>query len=453
MPERFDVVVVGARCAGTSAAVPLARAGRSVLVLDKVRFQSDTLSTHVLVPNGVRELARMGALESSLALKPARAKYLGLFVGDVQVRERFRPVEGLDYGLCIPRVDHDLCFIAAARAAGAEVRERCRVTDLLNRDGRVVGVRTSDGEVTADLVIGADGRRSRVAAAVGAWQPYRGSLNGRGFAFRYMDDPLVGTVEHETYGVYRAGPATTLTLPASPQGRVLVVFMAPSSWIEKFRGDASFWDEQVAADPLLAKRLAGATDVGRLRSTDDLSAFYRRSSGAGWALVGDAGHFKDPVVGQGMREALRHGRLLGEAVASVLDDPTALEAALRRWEHQRDVDSRSTYHWGNRETRAVAPSLLVREVFRTFAGDVPDASDTFNRARRIEQIIGPTRLVKALAAAWRTPGANRRDILREVAGELPIEAGIRWENASRRFRYTGWSPSERPGWDLGPPPV
>jgi hypothetical protein len=196
--------------------------------------------------------------------------------------------------------------------------------------------------------------------------------------------------------------------------------------------------------------VAGATDLGRLRSIVDLAAFYRASSGPGWALVGDAGHFKDPVVGQGQRDALRHGRLLGESVRGVLDDPPALDAALRRWEHRRDRDTRSTYHWGNRESLAVAPSLLVREVFRTFEpGGEPDASDTFNRMRRIEQIIGPQRLGKALVAALATPGVNRAAVLREALAELPTEASIRWERWRNVFRYSGWAPSERPGWTLG----
>ena len=140
-------------------------------------------------------------------------------------------------------------------------------------------------------------------------------------------------------------------------------------------------------------------------------------------------------------------------VRGVLDDPAALDAALRRWEHRRDRDTHSTYHWGNRETRPVAASLLVREAFRTFAGsDGPDASDTFNRIRKIERIIGPARLGTALVKALATRGADRRDVLREVAGELPIELGIRAESLRDRFRDTGWAPSERAGWDVGPEP-
>jgi menaquinone-9 beta-reductase len=461
--EHADVVIIGARCAGSAAAVPLARAGHKVVVLDKSRFPSDQLSTHVLVPNGVAELQHMGALPHALALEPTRSRYLGLFIDDdVAVRERFTPVDGIDYGLCIPRTLQDVCLVTAAREAGADVREKCLVDEMVWSEGRAVGVRYRENrgavrEIRARLVIGADGRRSRIAAEVGSWQPYRGSLNGRGFAFRYMDDPKADTVDGETYGVYRlaSARATCLTLPSAPRGRLEVVFMAPSEDIPRFQADTEkVWDEHIAENPLLAERLAGATNPDQLRATAKLSAYYRASTGPGWALAGDSGHFKDPVVGQGQRDALRHGRLLGEDVRGVLDDPVRLDAALRRWEHRRDRDTHSTYHWGNRETRAVGPSLLVREAFRTFAGSLtPDASDTFNRIRKIEHIIGPTRLGTALVKALATRSADRREVLREVAAELPIEIGIRAESLRNRFRDTGWSPSERPGWDIGPAPT
>jgi flavin-dependent dehydrogenase len=144
--EKADVVIVGARCAGSAAAVPLARTGHKVIVLDKARFPSDTLSTHVLVPNGVQELAFMGALPGILALNPSKSRYLTLQDGDLEIRERFRRFSGIDYGLCIPRDKQDAVLVEAARTAGAEVRERTRVQDVVWRDGRAAGVRCRAGD-------------------------------------------------------------------------------------------------------------------------------------------------------------------------------------------------------------------------------------------------------------------------------------------------------------------
>ncbi|MFB9729584.1 FAD-dependent monooxygenase [Haloechinothrix salitolerans] len=190
--EEADVVIIGARLAGTAAAVPLARSGRKVVLLDKSRFPSEQLSTHVLVPSGVAELQHMGALPHILRLNPP-ARYLGATVGDVRLRDHFAPVDGIDYGVCVPRMEQDVCLVTAAREAGADVREKCMFEDVPWDDGRAIGARYRHGgkqhKIRARLVIGADGQRSRTAAAIGAWTPYRGSKNGRGFAFRYMDDP------------------------------------------------------------------------------------------------------------------------------------------------------------------------------------------------------------------------------------------------------------------------
>jgi 2-polyprenyl-6-methoxyphenol hydroxylase-like FAD-dependent oxidoreductase len=455
--ETVDVVIVGARCAGTAAAVPLARAGRAVVVLDKTRFPADTMSTHVLVPNGVQELQQMGALRNILALGPTRSKYLTLKDGDLEIRERFKPFAGIDYGLCIPRDQQDVLLVEAARDAGADVRERCSVEQVVWRDGRAVGVRyrTKEGEfeIHAKLVIGADGRKSRVAAEVDAWTPYRASKNGRGFAFRYLDDPM-GEDAPSEFQIYRANGNQALVLPSCPAGRTLVVHMCPAEDIAAHRADPEgSWQAKLDQDPALRRRVGGATNMSKVRSTDDLSAYYRKSSGPGWALAGDAGHFKDPVTGNGMRDALKFGRLLGEAAAATIDDPDALDAALRAWERARDKDTISTYHWGNRESRPEPTSPLVRAVLRTFAGsEEPNLSDTFNRARSVERIINPTRLARGLAHALTTSGVDRRAVLREVWGELPMEISARRHRLLDGFRSTRPTATERSGWSVGSAP-
>jgi hypothetical protein len=213
--------------------------------------------------------------------------------------------------------------------------------------------------------------------------------------------------------------------------------------------DAS-WQQMLDLDPALDDRIGDATNLSRLIATDNLSAYYRRSSGPAWALAGDAGHFKDPVTGNGMRDALKFGRLLGEAAAVTVHDPAELDRALRDWEAARDADTISTYHWGNRESRPGPSTPLVREVLRTFSGnDAPNLSDTFNRARPIEAIITPGRMLKGLVNALRAPDADRRSILREVVAELPAEIGARRHRLLDGFRSTRSAGTERDGWDVG----
>lgn len=458
-PERADVVIVGARCAGSAAAIVLARAGRRVVVLDKTRFPSDTLSTHALLPNGVSQLARIGALERVLALNPARSTLVHMQSGRAQINERWRPVDGIDYGLCVPRTVHDMALVETARAVGAEVRERCEVERVLWRAGRVVGVEYRDGDelraIRAPLVIGADGRRSTVVAQVGAWRPYRASRNGRGLAFRYMDDPMVGTEWHRTMSHWREGNTIGFTFPCCPEGRLLLLWMGPAEEIARFRRETErVWSEKLRLHANgLALRVEGATNLSKLRSTADTPAFFRASSGPGWALAGDAGHFKDPVIGQGMRDAMYAGRLLGEMVVDRLEDPQRLDATLRRWEQVRDREMLPSYHWANRESRPIPPSALFREVISTFRSREPDAGDSFNRVRTPERVVGPSHLVRGLAGAlMRSGDSTRLELLREALGELPAEIDIRRERWSGGFRSTRPTATERQDWSLPAPP-
>src|SRR4051812_29545921 len=135
--EQADVVVVGARLAGCAVAAPLARAGRKVVVLDKMSFPSDQLSTHVLTPGGTSVLAKLGALPRNLALNPSQVRWVTIVAEGVVCTERMRPEpDGIDFGLCVPRDLQDACLVEAVREQGAEVRERCTVSSLHWRAGR-----------------------------------------------------------------------------------------------------------------------------------------------------------------------------------------------------------------------------------------------------------------------------------------------------------------------------
>ena len=391
LTETCDVVVVGTRLAGACAAVHLARAGHRVVALDRSRFPSDQLSTHLLFPSGVRELERMGALDGILASDPVTSRWLSLSAGtDVHVSERWRSSGPIDYCLCVPRTIQDLELVRAARTAGVDVREKHRVLDVLWRGGRACGVRYvgPDGverELHAKLVLGADGRRSAVAAAVGSYAPYRGSRNGRGLVFRYGTDPLVETRTGETIHQWRDGDSIGFMFPSAPRGKALLLFMGPAAEVRQARSDPeAYWAGKLAQHPAMAERTAGVTDLGPLRSTADTSAYFRVSSGPGWALIGDAGHFKDPVIGQGQRDALWSGRAVAEAVATILDDPAAVDRALRRWERERDTECLHSYHFGNIETRLDPTSPVLLELLRRASrNEAPDVSDIFGRSRTL----------------------------------------------------------------------
>lgn len=451
-PTSYDAVVVGARCAGSAAAIALARTGRSVLLVDRTAFPSDTLSTHVNFPSAVAEIHKLGALERVLACDPPKCTHGMVEADGVRCLERFASVDGIDYGLCVPRPHFDNALVETAVAAGAELRERTSCERLVWDHGRVTGVvlRGADGAeeaVSCKLVIGADGRRSTVARLVGSERPYRGSNNHRGCAFFYMDDPKIGTVWRDRLIQLRMGPTHALIFPC-PEDRVLCLFMGPKEDIPRFRQDPEgMWVQMLRENPAVRERLGGATNFSKLRSTGHNPSFFRRSSGPGWALAGDAGHFKDPIIGQGMRDAMRFGRLWGEAAAPVLDDPVALDAALRAVEERRDRECLATYHWGNRESRVFGVSPLHREVLGAWDGaDPPRLLHMFDRIRAPHHVLNPLVGARFATKALLRRGADRRAILAEAVEELRIDAGIWREELFPRFRSTRQSRSERPDW-------
>lgn len=434
--ERVDAIVVGARCAGSATAIALARAGRRVVALDRARFPSDTLSTHLLWPSGVAELRQLGALPRVLALgAPPLPRALAGGAG-LEVRGDFRPVDGIDHALCVRRPGLDAALVDAAREAGAEVREGARVAALLHDDrGRVAGVRWSgsDGvarDLRALLVVGADGRRSLVARAVGAELPYRSSASGRACYFGYWEDPDESW--REIAAQWREGPDLGTAFPCD-DGLVLALVQPPVGRREAFREDLEgAYRATIAAIPPLAARLAGARLAGRVRSATGIESYFRRSSGPGWALAGDAGHFKDPVTAQGIRDALRYGRLLGEAAAAVLDDPVALDRATAAWERQRELDCLEVYQWTNVLARGEPMSPIEVELYRAAAAEpslAGDLLDVFSRARRPSRVLSPPRAALLAARALLRPGA-RRDALQAAGRDLATA----WSDGRERAR-------------------
>jgi 2-polyprenyl-6-methoxyphenol hydroxylase-like FAD-dependent oxidoreductase len=205
MSESFDVIVVGARCAGASLATMLARAGLSVCLLDKDRFPSDTLSTHGIQPAGVQILERLGVLDSLLELAPPIRRLRMAFDDAPAATTDLEAVVG-GPALGVRRIALDEILLAAAANAGAEVRTRTAVTGLMRDGDRVCGITTAAGGLRARLVVGADGARSSLAKFVGAKEQHT-TINGRVFMW---------ATTTRTPPAARCGSARRETTPTCP---------------------------------------------------------------------------------------------------------------------------------------------------------------------------------------------------------------------------------------------
>ena len=373
----YDAVVVGGRVAGASTAMLLAREGAKVLLLERTPYASDTLSTHGLMRAGVLQLSRWGLLDRVVAAgTPPVTRTLFHYPGSSPVRISIRASQGVPALFAPRRHVLDRILVDAAAAAGVEVRHGAFVTDLLtDAAGRVTGVHGVDwahGPFTAhaQTTIGADGIRSTVAAAVAA-PVERSSAAGGAVLYGYFDD--LPTEGYEW--AYGTGTAAGLIPTNDDQTCVFVGTTPERLRLARRNGaDAAFAELFGRAAPRLAHRLEAATRVGRLRGWAGQRGHIRRSYGAGWALVGDAGYFRDPITTHGMTDALRDAELLADALLATWagDQPEAI--ALAGYQAKRDAlssqlfevsDRIAAYGWAPDEIHQ-----LLREVSSAMSDEV-----------------------------------------------------------------------------------
>jgi flavin-dependent dehydrogenase len=451
--ERTDVVIVGSRCAGSAAAITLARRGQRVIALDGASFPSDTLSTHLFWPSTWAELDRLGALERVRALGAPEHTEAGVWGAGISVKGPFHPVQGIHYGACVRRPGLDLALVESAREAGAEVRERTRVTDVIRApDGRVTGVRWKDrdgaeGTISARLVVGADGRHSTVARLVDATSHHEFD-NRRLMAFAYYRDPR--EAERHLAMQWRVGHELATIFPCDG-GLSLVLLMSPVTRADEFKADPTgSYERTVAALDPLARRLEGCERETKVRMSLRHPSYFRHSHGPGWALAGDAGHFKDPVTAQGIRDALRFGRLLGEAVAPALDaGPAAIDAAVLAWEHDRDAQCLDMYQWANGLGAADEVSPIEAAAYAWMAGHPDRPSqllDVFSRSRTPQSMFGPRNLAAWVTGALRDPGTDNR----AVAATLRRDIGRELQRRRERLGFKRRRARSEQRRDLGP---
>ena len=319
--DRYDVVIAGARCAGAATAMLLARGGLKVLVVDPARPGSDTLSTHALMRGAVLQLHRWGLLERVRAsgAPPIRATSFHYGARSGAPEKITIPIsarDGVDALYGPRRTVLDPILQDAAEAAGATVLRQISVADLILDGGRVRGVVLSAPSrdrksVAADLVIGADGVRSKVARLVGAGV----SLAARHTAatvYGYWPDPGIDGY----LWTYRPGVSVG-AIPTHDARACVFTAMPVARFASSRRLAGETLHRQLLEQgaPELSEQLRRlGPDGGSVRAFAGIPGFLRRSAGPGWALVGDAGYFRDPITANGITDAFRDAELLARAV-------------------------------------------------------------------------------------------------------------------------------------------
>ena len=363
MSSSHDVIVVGARAAGAATAMLLARRGLRTLLLDRGEPSSDPLSTHALLRAGVLQLSRWGLLDDVIAAGTPAVRRSTFRYGDETAVITVRPASGVDAFYAPRRTILDDLLVRAAASAGADIRYQTRVTDVVMRGDAVAGVRAdSEGgrsaELRAPLVIGADGVGSTVARRVGA-PALRVGQHLSAMTYGYWSDLETDGYEwtfrpNACSGIIPTNDGETCVFAAGSPGRIGI------------GGVALIEDVIAEGSPEVAARLGDAKPRSFARTWMGHRGYVRQSWGRGWALVGDAACFTDPIGLHGLTDAFRDAELLSRAVVDTFGANVPYAQAMQQYQSTRDrlsaplfdvVDRIASHEWDEAEIGRLLSTL------------------------------------------------------------------------------------------------
>ena len=380
----YDAIVIGARCAGSPTSMLLARSGVKVLTVDRAKFPSDTISTHLIHPPGMEALKRWG-LHDQVASSNCDPIDTYLFdLGPVSI-EGHPGTSDAPVAFAPRRTVLDKILVDAASDAGAEVREGFSVDEIIIDDGVVTGIRGHDATgatVTekARIVIGADGRHSTLARAVKPEQYNEKPILEASYYSYWSGLPMNGRFE-----TYMRGDRAFAAWPTNDD-LTLVVGGWPYAQFEanKQNLETEFM-EIFDRVPEFALRIREAKREEKLYGTA-VSGFFRKPYGPGWALVGDAGYNKDYLTAQGISDAFRDAELCASAVADWLGSRRDFDEAMRAYQETRDQDAMPIYEMTAGIASFEPPPPEQLQLFGAIQGN-QRAMDDFTKT--IANVISP----------------------------------------------------------------
>jgi 2-polyprenyl-6-methoxyphenol hydroxylase-like FAD-dependent oxidoreductase len=340
----FDAIVVGGRCAGAATALLLARKGYRVLIVDKARFPADIPHGHFIHRQGPGLLQRWGVLDQIVRSGCPPVTTMTTDFGDFPLTGRNLASDGVALGYGPRRRVLDAALLDVAVASGAEFRDRFSVDEYLVDGAAVTGIRgrshrnAAHVRERARIVVGADGRNSSLARAAGAEQ-YEEGPPLTCWYFSYWSGAPISGLE-----IYLRGRNTIFVFPTNDGLTAVFVAWEVSEFARVRQDIAASFMNVLARAPELEERIRDGRREERFYGAADLPNFFRKPYGPGWALVGDAGHHKDPYLALGISDALRDADLLAFAIDEGFSGRQPLLDALATYEHKRNAAAMPLYH-------------------------------------------------------------------------------------------------------------
>lgn len=342
--KEYDVIIIGARVAGSVLATLLGETCHSILVLDRARFPSDTLSTHFFRWPALQTFQCIGVFDAVQKAAPHLENMLNDIDGQV-ILEPVKGKSGLDYFLCLRRITLDWILVQRlGQVPTVEIIQGARMQELLWDEDRVIGATWQDEDgihsANAKVVVGADGFYSRVAKLV---EPEVENFTPVQRAMYYTYFKNLEPLETPTAEHYFRGDHLFYVFPTD-DNLTLIAVTVPISEFDDFRSDTEgSYYSALGSIASLGPRLEGAKQAAPIKGAGNIPSYQHVPYGPGWALVGDAAQVMDPWSGQGIDHASKHAVLLAEALDSWLLGTASWEDAMQKYHHERNEWSHKTY--------------------------------------------------------------------------------------------------------------
>lgn len=352
MTTHYDVIIIGGRPAGATLAARLGMQGLRVLLLERASFPSlPAASSPIIYSPALQLLDEIGADENEYARSTPRIRRVIAAARDFSSAIPIPPAHGRDYAYALDRARFDAAlWNNALRFATVEGRQNFFVSDLLWEGEKVTGVIGREGKagalerLTADVVVGADGRFSLVARKANAAETDIRDEYPTSLYYAYWKGVKPFDEDGAAAIAYEGGYGYGFLVMDSADGMTGITFEGQADLLNPAPGQVEpFYRDMLHTNPQISVRIAGADMVTPVHGMRRIGNLYRQPGGPGWALVGDAYHQHDPLDGQGIYNALFTAKALAYAIHSWRRAGKSWDAALADYDEMTRIKTYGMY--------------------------------------------------------------------------------------------------------------